>query len=234
MSNPTNTFWTKTGNFLLPIAIIACAIAIAFWLIETKPEAQQKPQKKFSTIVEVQQVERGPEHIYIEARGVVGPSKRITITTQITGKILHLDPNFQPGGFLKKDAVMARIDPRDYQFILQQRQAELKSSRSELVLETGNQLVALKELELLGEPVSAEEKHLMLRGPQLKKLHNNLNSDQARYDQAKLNLARTKIRAPFNGTVDSLSSDIGSLVTNGTGLASFTGTDEFWIQLQYR
>ena len=49
--------------------------------------------------------------------------------------------------------------------------------------------------------------------------------------QARLNLARTEIKAPFNGVIDSRMVDTGSKITESTVLAKIVGTDTFWLML---
>jgi len=100
-----------------------------------------------------------------------------------------------------------------------------------LQLEQGSQLVALKEYELLGESVSEEEKFLMLRQPQLESLRAALHAAQAKLEQARVNLNRTEIRAPFNAVISSRMANLGTRVTTGTDLATLVGTNAYWVEV---
>jgi RND family efflux transporter MFP subunit len=56
------------------------------------------------------------------------------------------------------------------------------------------------------------------------------NAEKADVEKAQLNLARTKITAPFNAIVRAKHVDIGSQVSGQDRLAELVGTDEYWIQ----
>nr|MCH9683087.1 efflux RND transporter periplasmic adaptor subunit [Deltaproteobacteria bacterium] len=49
--------------------------------------------------------------------------------------------------------------------------------------------------------------------------------------QAKLDLERTVIRAPFNATVASESVEVGEVVAPGSVVATLVGTDAFWVRV---
>jgi multidrug efflux pump subunit AcrA (membrane-fusion protein) len=100
-----------------------------------------------------------------------------------------------------------------------------------LQLEQGNQLIAQKEYKLLGETVSDVEKTLMLRQPQLENLRATLEAAQTKLDQARVDLARTTIKAPFNAVVQSRAVDVGTRASESTVLATLVGTDDYWVEV---
>ncbi len=132
------------------------------------------------------------------------------------------------------------------------RKAELAKTREALKVELGRCAVARREYELLGEEISREDRELVLRKPQLASARAAVEaaeaavaSSQAAADAAdsavedakntlrevKLDLFRTTVKAPFNGTVIKSSIDPGSQVATGQGVARFVGTDEFWVEV---
>lgn len=221
----------KFSHVLWPVLIVLLALTIGFWMMKTKPEAQQRLHTKNTIFVETQKVVFAPQKITIEAMGTVSAARKISISTQVGGEITSTSPNFQPGGLFKTGEKILAIDSADYQLVLRQRQADVENAQSALAMESGNQLVSQKELELLGEDVSDQERALMLRQPQLNQLKSSLQSAKAKYAQAQLDLARTKVKAPFDGIIASLSTNIGARVTTGTAVAEFIGTEEFWVEV---
>lgn len=221
----------RVGRLLLPVIAIGCGVLLTMWLVNSKPKAQQRPKLKNTTFVTVEQAQPTTETISLEAMGTIIPAKTITVAAEVTGKITALAPSFYPGGLFSEKSPMAYVDKRNYSLSLRQKQAALLSAKAALRLEGGNQMVAKKEFELLGETVSEAEKALMLRAPQLNQLRADVESAQASYNQAELDVQRTTITAPFNGMVQGLSTDIGSFVGVGTSLAHFVGTDAFWLEL---
>ncbi len=126
---------------------------------------------------------------------------------------------------------MLAIDRTDYELVARQLESNVTTVENDLALEMGYQRIAEREFKLLGESVSDQEKNLILRIPQLEKLKAALDHAQSMRAQARLNLERTEIKAPFNGVIDSRMIDIGSKITESTVLAKIVGTDTFWLTL---
>jgi RND family efflux transporter MFP subunit len=70
----------------------------------------------------------------------------------------------------------------------------------------------------------------LIKKPQLTAAKAMLIAEKADVEKAQLNLARTKITAPFNAMVRAKHLDIGSQVSGQDQLAELVGTDEYWIQ----
>lgn len=235
----TNSTDNKTGSklttnlvsFLLIILVIGAAVMLFDWFKDTKPKAKQRAKVKIGTVVEIEKAELSNQNIHIEAMGTVSPAKSISLTPLVSGEIVTISPHLKPGTYFKTGEKILKINPSDYKLILQQREAEVAAARNELTMEYGNQLVAKREFELLGETVSKEEQNLMLRKPQLDNLQATLKSAKAKLEQAKLDLSRTQIIAPFNGVISTLDTNIGARVSVGSKLATFTGVDEFWVEV---
>ena len=76
------------------------------------------------------------------------------------------------------------------------------------------------------EPDSASLSSLIFREPQLQAARAGLRSAEAQLADARLALARTRIRAPFDGVVRSKSVDVGQYVAPGQSLGSLYDTGE--------
>jgi RND family efflux transporter MFP subunit len=85
--------------------------------------------------------------------------------------------------------------------------------------------VARKEWERLNREGGGEPNPLVLYVPQLKQARAVVASASAALRQAELNLARTRVTAPFNCLVRSEQIDIGQYVKSGTAVADLAGTD---------
>lgn len=167
----------------------------------------------------------------ISAMGTVKPSQEIEFNPQVSGPVISLGANMQPGGHFTRGETLLQLDPQDYELALRQQKNGVVQAQNNLEIEQGNQIVAARELELLGEQVTAAEKRLMLRGPQLQTLENELEIAQAKLDQARLDLERTTLKAPFNGIVQTRDVNIGSWVSTATPVATLVGTDSFWVEV---
>lgn len=216
---------------LLPVMLLTVGMAIAFWLMQTKPQAKPRLKVRNATLVKVRTVKFGPQQTVISAMGSVKAAREVELKPQVSGKIIALSGNLIPGGHFRKGETLLKIDPTDYRLAVRQLSSDVAKARSELQLEQGNQLIARKEFELLGEAVSDEEKALMLRQPQLEKVRASIEAAKAKLDQARVDLERTIITAPFNSVVQTRSVNVGTQVSETSVLATLVGTDEYWVEV---
>lgn len=218
-------------NAFLPFLALLCGAAITFYLLKTSPEAKPRKRPPTATLVEVTHVLPGTQQTSISGMGEIVPATRIDLTPMVTGEILETAPAFIPGGYFEAGEQLVRIDSTDYELSVSQLESQYQQAQSDLLVEMGNQRIASKEFKLLGESVSQEEQALILRQPQLMKLEAASELALAKLNQAKVDLERTSIEAPFNGVILSRSADLGARVSPSTVLASLVGTDTFWLRM---
>lgn len=237
-NSPTKPGWksffgtrTRLLKTVVPVVILMVAILISVWMMGSKPKAITRPKVRNATLVEVMPAVFAPATTEVQAIGVVKPSLMVELHPQVGGEITKISSNFLPGGKIRSGEMILQIDPSDYKIAIRQRESDVARTAAELQLEQGNQMIARKELELLNEQVSPEEESLMLRQPQLESSKASHESALAHLDQAKTDLARTRITAPFNAIVDSRNVNLGSRVTPSTLLATLVGTDNYWVEV---
>ena len=218
-------------QILLSIAVLGCGVALATYYLRTGPEAKPHKRQASPPLVQVTQVNYGTHQLTINGMGTVLAAKEINLTPGVGGEIIAISDNMVPGGFFTKDETLIAIDPLDYKLAILRLQSEVAKAQNDFELEMGNQRIARKEYEILGQEVTATEKKLMLRDPQLRISEATLQGVKATLAQAELNLKRTRVDAPFNGVVLSRSVNLGTRIAESTVLATLVGTDEFWIKL---
>jgi RND family efflux transporter MFP subunit len=100
-------------------------------------------------------------------------------------------------------------------------------------LEVGKAAVAEQEFELLSQETapSPEQRRLMLREPQQATARATVASAEAVLAAAELDLARTRVTAPFNALILERHADLGARVATGGNVATLVGTDTFWVEL---
>ena len=216
---------------LISLVILAVCVATAFALIETGPVAERAPRPRQARLVEVTPAVRSTEVTEVAAMGTVVATREVVIQPQATGRIVEVSPEFVPGGRFAPGELMLRIDPSDYELAVRQRESELAQARAELQIEAGNQSVARLEYELLGEAVADEDRDLVLRQPQLETVRARVASAAAAVAQARLDLERTAVRAPFHSLVRERGAELGARVDPGTPLATLVATDAYWVEV---
>lgn len=225
---------SKALRIFLPILILILAVLGAQILIASRPSVPKTSREKTATFVEVLTAHLQDERVVITAFGTVQVHQQIIVQPEVSGLVVQQNPNLVKGGIIPKGVALVQIDPRDYQFAVDEQRASLAKAEFDLKVELGNQAVAQREWKLLkpriGE-ISELSKQLALRQPHLLEKQIALKAAKSRLARARLDLQRTILRAPFNALVLSESVEVGQLVNTQSSVATLVGTDEFRAQV---
>jgi RND family efflux transporter MFP subunit len=232
-SDPTSDDGKAKFIALICLAVVAAGALVAFLLAISAPKAVKRAPAKIATLVRVQTVYPQTQSVVIHAMGTVQPARELTLKSRVAGEIIAVHPEFTAGGILRKGEQIAQIDDVDYHLIVAQKQSAVADASYALKLELGRQDVARREWALLkgDNPATEADTELVLRKPHLEKARSDLVAAQAELEAANLQLARTKIRAPFNAIIRATSVERGSQVAAQESLATLAGTDQYWVQV---
>ena len=224
---------SKSKQAVVSLAMLLGAAAVSVVLYKLRPAAEIAAPVYAAVTVDVAQVVKENLRIEVQAQGTVTPSQQTTILAEVSGRVIEVAENFHVGGFVSRDDILLRIDPRDYQTRLLQAQASLDSAESALVQEKGRGQVALREWEKLPRNSQRTEqaRDLYLRKPQLEEAEARLKAAQADLNTARDNLERTIIRAPYAALIRSKNTDLGQFVGTGTPLADIFSVDIAEVRL---
>lgn len=221
-------------RYFLPLAVIAAGLAVALLFVATPNTAKKKTgSADDGLLVEVQQAATGDFTATVEAMGQVVASKQVQLRPRVSGEIVRVDPHYIPGGYFKAGAPMLYIDKTDYELALASQRAAYQQAQADMQLEMGRQDIARDEMEILSKTVGREidNAELALRGPQLEQAKADVQIAKSNLDQARLNLERTTIKAPFNALVTERAATLGDTVSPQDVLATLVSTDEYWVEL---
>lgn len=218
---------------LLPLAVLIVGALGAARMMQTPPQAERGRGGPGETarLVETETIRRGEERITVEVMGTVKPARSVVVQPQVGGRIEWVNPDLVPGGVLDAGEELLRIESRDYELAVRQREVAVLQAESDLEIEMGEQEIARQDFELLGEEIPEDEQGLVLREPQLEKAKADLEAAKVALEAARLDLSRTRLRAPFESIVVSESAELGAVANPSTGLAELVGTDQYWIEL---
>ena len=216
-----------------PLLILALAIAVAAVLVAIKPEPVAVVPEQKPLLVDVLEVERTTLAIKVKAQGIVQPSARTSLVSEVSGRIIEVAGDFNAGGFFRSGDILLRIDARDYEARLQQAAALVAQARSMLAQERGRAEVASREWQQRSgrNKVSEQARELALRKPQLLEAEAQLESAKAGMRQAQLDLERTVIVAPYDGLVSAKSADIGQFIAAGSAIAEIMAVSDAEVRL---
>ncbi|MGI2111417.1 efflux RND transporter periplasmic adaptor subunit [Shewanella frigidimarina] len=213
---------------LSPLLIIMVFVGLALALISTQEAPEQKDEAVSVPIIDVQTVTPQTLSLNLPSYGVVNPKYKTQLVTEVQGRMLNISANFVAGGVVKKGEQLAIIEPSDYEADLIQAEATVAQATAALNEEKARGVVAKIEFKDFGKGLPPE---LGLRIPQLKKEQANVKYAEAALARAQRNLARTVIRAPFDGIIKARNVDLGQYVTLGTNLGELYDTSIAEIRL---
>jgi len=211
------------------LLILGAAGATALVFATEPSAARETATKRTPMLVSVTEVTRGTYRPVVQVTGTVVPVRELALRPRVTGQVVDRSEDLTPGGFVSEGQVLLRLDPSDYRNELVARRSAAQEAASALEVEEGRREVARREYALLGEPLPEEETGRVLREPQRAAATARLEAAQAAVRQARLDLARTTIRAPFDAHVLERRVDLGSQVSPSDVLARLVGTEAFWV-----
>lgn len=227
-------FLKKLLALLLSLLIIAVAGSVSYYWLANKPRAERGPPTVSAPLVEIITPSAIDHPVTVFALGNVVAAQSVNLNSQVDGMVMSVSKNFIEGGLLKKGEEIVKLDPTDYKLRLRQAQDDLVRAKFNLKLELGQQAIAKREYQLLGEELDDLAKELVQRKPHLEASKSALDAAEAALEQARLNLRRTRTIAPFNAVVNERNANIGSWVSTfstGTPLVQLVATDTFWIDV---
>jgi len=132
------------------------------------------------------------QNIVLESIGYLVPTHRVEVFTRVPGQVTELP--IVEGQRLKKGDVLARLEVAPYQIDMQRADAQVivTEARLQQVMNAGNAITAT-------EKASAKSLHLRA---------------EADRDMAKYRLDATTIRAPIDGTILTIGTQVGGTARN--------------------
>jgi HlyD family secretion protein len=183
-------------------------------------------KKNAGTEVRMEQVGRRDLVSAVTASGKIEPQTSVDISADITGRIIRIA--VEEGDRVKKGQFLVQIDPAQYQAAVSQAQAVVSSTQATLLQTRANRDQAERawkranELTRLGPnliaPASAEEARTALDVAEATYSATRAQLDQSRasLQEAKDNLAKTRLVSPISGRVVRLAVEEGEVAVPGT------------------
>lgn len=218
---------------LLPAVIILAALVIAVMLRQLRPEAEQNEPQQLAVVVDAVTVTVQDAAIVVASQGTVEPRTRTNLVSEVSGQVVSVSPAFVAGGFFRKGDVLLQLDDLDYRAAVSRAEAAVAAARSQLELERGQGDVAQREWDRMSEAERGRirARELYLRKPQMSEAVARLESAEADLEQARTDLSKTTIIAPYDGLVSAKNTDIGQYVTTGAAIAETFAVDYAEVRL---
>ncbi|QJB70893.1 HlyD family efflux transporter periplasmic adaptor subunit [Parasphingorhabdus halotolerans] len=126
--------------------VLLAAIIIAALLIFSRTEPEEKAPEALVPLVQAIPIEIRSGNLMIRGAGTVRASEELTLSSEVAGKLVYVNPNLREGQRIARGATLFRIDPSNYNNAVQTAQADV-ASQNVAVMEAREE-VALAKAEL--------------------------------------------------------------------------------------
>ncbi len=145
--------------------------------------------------------------IQVSALGTVTPLATVNVNARVAGMLLTV--NFREGQQVRKGQLLALIDPRPFQVVVQQAQGQLLRDQALLA----DAKLDLARFRTLRSQDSIAGQQVDTQAALVKQDEATVSTDQAAVASAQLNLSFTHITAPVSGQVGLRQIDPGNQIT---------------------
>src|ERR1700733_5081597 len=148
--------------------------------------------------------------IYLSGVGTVIAYNTDIVRAQIQGQIISI--NFTEGQTVHAGDLLAQIDPRPYQALIDQYTGNLQRDQAQLK----NAEVNLTRYTTLGNKGWATPQLVETQQAQVGEIQAAIKSDQALIDEAKVQLSFTRLTSPIDGVAGIRQIDVGNIISPST------------------
>jgi multidrug efflux pump subunit AcrA (membrane-fusion protein) len=121
--------WVKR---LLIVPPLLAGVAVLAWIVagrEPPVRAPAEEQVRTVRVIEVPEVRVVPRAI---GQGLVRPGRIWEAVAQVDGRVIEVHPRLEQGAILETGAILARIDPRDYELEVARLSSAIEGAGAEL------------------------------------------------------------------------------------------------------
>ena len=209
------------GRPFLRYVALLCGCLLSLLVLFGCEKKEEKPQAGPPEVL-VSEVVQQNVPIFQEWVSQLNGPVNADITPKVQGYLLKQD--YQNGYFVKKGQLLFELDPRQYQAALEHAQADVDVALAGLS-EADNNVAR-------DTPLAAQnaipQKQLDTDRSQQAARKAQVEAAKAALDNAKLNLAWTKVYSPIDGIAGDAKSQIGDLVGPTTKMATVSQVNPIW------
>ncbi|AWT60121.1 MAG: Efflux pump periplasmic linker BepD [Candidatus Moanabacter tarae] len=216
-------------SIILSFVILGVAVLFAIYMDKLRSRPEEKEDLPVLPRVEVVRVQLESHRLEVVTHGTVQPRTETSLTSEVSGVIVAVSPNFFPGKFFHENEVLLEIDSTEYRALRAEARSRLAQARLVFKQESAFAEQARDDWNDLG---LGEGGDLALRKPQVFRAKMEMEAAEAALEVAERNLRLTTIRAPYTGRVREKSVDIGQVVAaRVTPLARIYSVDVAEVRL---
>ena len=240
---------------LWAIAVLGFFALAAYALVATAPQPQATLTDLPSLAVEAHTVTRRDITPHASVTGRLQPRRSAALRFEVAGQLLQRE--VEPGMTVATGDTLLILDDRDLKDQERTAEAELRLEESSIERDRIRLEQAVRHRELQREEVArhmrlgkrsllsqsslnAAEQKLTELESQVAELMHSVNTGeqrlalrQSKFDQAHRDLARTRLTAPFDGKINTVSADVGDRITGNQTIITLVDVSEldFYVEV---
>lgn len=221
----------KIIHTLLAIAVLAMTSTLAFGLVYFKEDPNVNNQQRDILHVKVQEVTYESQDATAKYRGRIYSADEIPLSAEVSGRILAGDVPLKEGQAFRKGDVLVRIYSDDVQASLRSARSGYLQLLSQYLPDISidypdqyekwstffNEIDINRELPPLPE-IETEQERVFLAS-------RNLLSQYYTIQQQEINFKKYTIEAPFNGSYQTVTKQVGAVTGMNAEIATLIRTD---------
>lgn len=202
----------------LPVVIVLGGFCMFLMMIALAPSPAKKNVNRRLPVVQIQTVSLETLRIPVFSQGIVTPTKEIQMVSVVNGPVTYVAPNMVDGGVVKKGQLLLKISDRSYQ----QDKSKVEAQRAQVV---SAQIAKKGELRIRGTLRTTAGK------AQLNEVNAAVAAADANLQSMNDLIAKTEIRAPFDGLLRNTNIKHGQMLSSGTLIGSVFGPEKAEVRL---
>jgi RND family efflux transporter MFP subunit len=190
------SMFKKLVRLTIPLAIVAVGVAIAVVMVGSREELKTGAAAELLPRVHTIDVTLSAVPISVLAHGNVTARYELELASEVTGRVVWVAPEFEPGKIVTAGTTLLRIDPVSYRLALAEARAALSTAN-----------IALADAQALKRQAAIGEGKLVIEAA------------RQRIAKAEQDLANTDIKAPFDAVIDKQLVEYGQFINSGRTVA---------------
>ena len=223
------SFQRRILRVMIPLFILGGGIGAFVLWSEPFERAKKPPGQSRGLRTRVVELKVTDYTASVEASGIVRAHDEINLTSQVPGRIVSISPQFEDGAFFSKGEVLVQLEEADFAAAVASGEAQLAQASAGHAQEKARAAQARRNWEDLG--YEDEPNELVLRLPQLREAEAKVVAAKTQLEQARRNLKRAKVVAPFDGRVRQRLAGISQAINGSTPLGKIFATDYAEVRL---
>ncbi len=215
----------RQAGVLAGLVVVTAALLAGLYL--TAPSAHSRTPEQVVPEVAVLPVRWQSLTLPIRAEGIVQPARQIALIASVSGRVMDTDDAFRNGGLVEAGTRLLQLDPEPFELALARQRHDTSSASLHLAETRARARVARRTSGPDASPYA-------LLQPHLAEAEARLAAANAALRNAELQLADTRIAAPFTGRLKDVAVQTGQYVNAGERLATLYTTESMEVRLPVR